>query len=225
MEPSATATKTEEQAGLSKAATVEDRVSELRKLAKSDPKGAQEQTWAWFKELGARKAEAELGELYKQGKAPKGLDGPTDGILVTPLIQPFADRALRAITGAWMPWQGKRFDKKANRGDNRLTGSARWPAKLFWPLYGTREAEDGRIAFDFETAIEPGKADPDVKVLKIDYQPDAMHNPNFLIRKIRDELVEIVPDTYLGKILWRSGDEGNEKFTNIGYFALRQAAG
>jgi hypothetical protein len=78
-----------------------------------------------------------------------------------------------------------------------------------------------RAAFDFETAIEPGKADPDVEVLKIDYGP-VESNPRFIIRQIRDELVELVPDTYLGKILWRSGEEG---YTCIGYFALRQPAG
>jgi hypothetical protein len=226
MEPTATATATDTETKAADpivASEIEARLKDLRKLAKSDPVAAQNQTWDWIKKLGERKAEVELGELYKLGDAPKGLDGPTDGILVTPLIQPAADSVLRLLTKAWMPWQGKRFDSKNNRGDNRLTGSTRFAAKLFWPLYSTRPADDGRIAFDFETNIEPGKADPDVKVLKIDYEPEELNNPGFLIRKIRDELVQLVPDTYLGKILYRVDD--GQRFVNIGYFALKQPAG
>ncbi len=42
-------------------------------------------------------------------------------------------------------------------------------------------------------------------------------NPKLIIRSVRDELVELVPGVYLGKILFNSGD----KFSKIGYFALR----
>jgi hypothetical protein len=205
-------------AGPRKTSGTEARLAELRERAAADPAGAQEAAWAWIRELGGRKAEAELGELYRLGAPPRGLEGPTEGILVTPLIHPAADRVLRTLTGAWMPWLGKSFDTRAARGYNRLAPSARWPAKLFWPLYGTKPDVGARLAFDFETAIEPGKADPEVEVLKIDYGP-VESNPRFIIRQIRDELVELVPDTYLGKILWRSGEE---RYTCIGYFALRQ---
>jgi hypothetical protein len=196
------------------------RLLKLRELAASDPVAAQDRTWALIQQLGERKAEAELGDLYRLGTPPRGLEGPTEGILVTPLIHPAADLVLRTLTGAWMPWLGKSFDAHAAHGYNRLAPSARWPAKLFWPFYGTKPDVGARAAFDFETAIEPGKADPDVEVLKIDYGP-VESNPRFIIRQIRVELVELVPDTYLGKILWRSGEE---RYTCIGYFALRQPA-
>lgn len=49
-------------------------------------------------------------------------------------------------------------------------------------------------------------------------------NPNFLIRQIRDELVELVPGTHLGRILFRLPGPLTDRFTNIGYFALRQPA-
>ena len=199
------------------------RVAELRELATTDPRAAQEATWAWFKELGKRRDEAQLGELYKLGDPPRDLDGPTEGILVVPLIQGAFDRFATTLTGAWMPWLGKAFDAEAQRGYNRLAPSARWPAKALWPFYSTTEDEHARHAFDFETAIEPGKADPDVQVLKIDYGPVAS-NPRLVIRRIRDELVQIVPDTYLGKILWRSGDDEDATYSCIGYFALRQPA-
>ena len=220
MNSSATATSRATTAGTA-VSEIEARLKELRERASTDPAGVQDATWAWIKELGERKAEAELGELYHLGTPPRGLEGPTEGILVTPLIHPAADLVLRTLTGAWMPWLGKSFDAQAAHGYNRLAPSARWPAKLFWPLYGTKPDVGARAAFDFETAIEPGKADPDVEVLKIDYGP-VESNPRFIIRQIRDELVELVPDTYLGKILWRSGEE---RYTCIGYFALRQPAG
>ncbi len=41
-----------------------------------------------------------------------------------------------------------------------------------------------------------------------------------LIRSIRDELVEVVPGAYLGKMLWR---HDAERHTLLAYFALRQA--
>ncbi len=141
-----------------------------------------------------------------------------------PLIQGLVDRFATTVTGGWMPWMGKSFDSAAGSGYNRLAPSARWPAKLIWPLYQTTADENARAAFDFETAIEPGKADPDVQVLKIDYGP-VESNPRLLIRQIRDELVQIVPNTYLGKILWRSGDGEKATYSCIGYFALRQPAG
>ena len=128
--------------------------------------------------------------------------------------------ALRTITGAWMPWLGKRFNAAEGTGDNVLLGSARWPAKLLWPLYATREARGGRSAFDFETAIEPSKDEPLTEVMKIDYH-DLDSNPSLLIRSIRDELVEVVPGAYLGKMLWR---HDAERHTLLAYFALRQPA-
>lgn len=224
VEPTAAATESHTAAAAQAPSPIASRLAELRELAVTDPAGAQVATWVWIKELGARKASDELGELYKLGTPPRDLDGPTEGILVTPLIQGAVDRVLGTITGAWMPWLGKAFDSEANRGYNRLAPSARWPAKLLWPLYGTKEEPGARAAFDFETAIEPGKADPDVQVLKIDYGP-VESNPRLIIRSIRDELVQLVPDTYLGKILWRSDDDGEERYSCIGYFALRQPAG
>jgi hypothetical protein len=116
-----------------------------------------------------------------------------------------------------MPWSGKRFDAASNRGDNLLASSAHWPAKLLWPRYSTKEIEGGRAAFDFNTYVEPGKHDPDTDVLVIDYEP-VSDNPDLLIRKIRDELVEVAAGAHLGKILYRTGEDD---YRNLGFFALR----
>ena len=200
---------------------LEERVRELRAL--DDPAAARDQTWAWFEELGreARSdragASAKLNDLFRLGVPPANIDGRTEGIFVTPLIAPPVDAFVRAVTSAWMPWLGKRFDAAAGRGDNVLLSSARLPSKLLWPLYSMGDAEGDRAAFDFETGVEPGKVDPDRQVLKIDYSV-VDSNPRFTIKPIRDELVEIVRGANLGKILWRSRG-GDHRL--IGYFALK----
>jgi hypothetical protein len=201
--------------------SIEQRVQELRAL--DDPAAARDKAWAWFEELGREArtdragASAKLNELFRLGVPPGRIEGQTEGIFVTPLIAPPVDRFIRTVTSAWMPWLGKRFDSAAGRGDNVLASSARLPSKLLWPLYGMGDAGGNAAAFDFETGVEPGKVDPDIQVLKIDYAP-VDRNPRFLIKPIRDELVEIVPGANLGKILWRSRDGG---YRLIGYFALK----
>jgi hypothetical protein len=186
---------------------VAKRVTALRRQAKTDPEGAREQAWAWIEELSVRSqddrkgASDELQKLFARGKPAKPT-GQTEGILVTWTMHPLADRVIGAITDSWMPWLGKKFDPANKRGVNTLTDSARWPAKLIWPLYSTKDSPLGRSAFDFKTYTDAGKLDPEVQVLVIDYE-SVPENPNLLIRQIRDELVEIVPGANLGKMLVR----------------------
>jgi hypothetical protein len=205
------------------ASPIARRVEALRELAGRDPESARDLCWALFKELGARAplhtdAVADLDELFHLGTPPERIDGQTEGILVAFVWRRPVNVALRAITGAWMPWLGKRFHASEGRGDNVLLTSARWPSKLLWPLYRSRPAEGGRAAFDFETEVEPSKDDPSMRALKIDYH-DVAENPRLLIRSIRDELVEIVPGAHLGKMLWR---HDAERHTLLAYFALRE---
>jgi hypothetical protein len=200
----------------------EARVAGLRKLAEIDPVGAQDAAWAWFERLGRLagsdqdSADAQLAELFATGRPSQGLDGATDGILVAPMIHPALDAFARALTKVWMPWQGKRFNLAAQTGDNRMVNSFGVVGRLFWPRYSSRTTDGGRLAFDFTTRVEAGGIEPAVDVFVIDYEPvDA--NPNFVIRRIRDELVEIVPGTHLGRILYRT----KNGYDNWGYFALR----
>lgn len=204
---------------------VERRLSELREVAARSPELARDETWAWFRELSEEAGRDRTGsartlnELFRAGVPPKGLDGRTEGILVAPLLASPVDRALRSIAGLWMPWAGKRFHSAESRGDNVLRASARWPAKLLWPLYRTKDIGGDRAAFEFETRVEPGKDDPDIDVLVIDHSV-VESNPRLAIKSIRDELVEIVPGANLGKILYRRGDD----HSLIGFFALRSPA-
>ena len=194
----------------------------LRNSVKEHPEGAADSAWAWINDLSkqsktdADKADSDLNELFRLGTAPTNLHGPTEGILVMTTTNPRFDAVVRAITALWMPWQGKRFDNQSGTGDNRLTKSTGLVGKLLWPLYSMRDHVDGKLAFDFKTYVEAGKEDPDVDVMVIDYA-DIEDNPKLVIRKIRDELVEVVPGVYLGKILYNTGSG----YYKLGYFALR----
>lgn len=207
---------------------VGERVARLRTQAVSDAAGARDQAWAWIEELGehARErrddAHAELQELFLCGQPADDVRGQTDGILVSWTMHPLADRVIGTLTGAWMPWMGKKFDRDHAEGVNTLTDSARWPAKILWPLYSTRESPLGRSAFDFKTYVEAGRLDPSVQVLVIDYEK-VPSNPLLLIRQIRDELVRIVPGANLGKML--VGVPGRKELFPALYFALRSELG
>jgi hypothetical protein len=195
----------------------ESRVSDLRK------REAVGEAWQWIVDLketaksDSAAAEAQLSSIFKLGTPPANLDGPTDGILVMTTTNPALDAAVRLLTGLWMPWQGKRFDSESSSGDNRMVSSAKLPSKLLWPLYKMKDAVDGKLAFDFKTYNDSGKCDPDVQVMVIDYS-DVGENPRLVIRSIRDELVEVVPGAYLGKVLFRLPQD---RYEMIGFFALR----
>jgi hypothetical protein len=229
----ATATETEESTPPKAAADtpaalpsgpIAERVGKLRELSQTDPEGAREEAWNWIKELGERAKSDREGALYDLqalflcGRPAEGIEGQTEGILVTWTMHPLADKLVGTLTGAWMPWLGKKFDLEQRTGINTLTNSARWPAKILWPLYSTREAALGRTAFDFNTYVEAGRLDPSVDVLVIDYE-SVKSNPALLIRSIRDELVQIVPGANLGKMLVNVPGR-REPFPAL-YFALK----
>jgi len=112
-------------------------------------------------------------------------------------------------------WRGKRFDSQAKRGVvcvPRLGLLAR-------PLTKVRKTGDHYEAVPMATWVEPGKIDPGAEVLVGDFASFA-DNP-WPLSRIRDELVEIVPNTYLGKMLWRQGDD----YYLLAYFALKTPAG
>lgn len=209
---------------------VAKRLEELRSVAVSEPAVAQRETWEWFQDAGKRIASdrqaaiAELNELFNAGSPSEGVEGQTEGILVGFTMQSLADRAIAALTSGWMPWAGKRFDSVNQRGDNVLARSAKWPAKALWPFYSAREAGDSLIAFDFSTRVEEGAVDPGLDVLVIDYAPVAS-NPRLIIKSIRDELVEVVPGTHLGKMLWRTGPYEDARYHPLAFFALKTPAG
>ena len=160
---------------------------------------------------------ARLDEIYRSGTAPDPLpDGFLPGRLLAMSVQPQLDGAIRRIASMWMPWKGKVFDPDTMTGVNRFQPNVRIPMKVVFPGYAPEEVTRVKVeAFPFRNRIAPGAADPDLETLKIDYDFEA--NPDFLIRRILDELVQVAPGRYLGKILFRVG----ERFHPIGFFSLR----
>jgi hypothetical protein len=160
-------------------------------------------------------------ELFRSGSAPDPVpDTFLPGRLLATSTWPWLDALGKRLARLWMPWQGKSFSAGSSTGLNRFTPSARIPFKVLFPSYVPTLIEPDRIdAFPFRTRVEPGALDPGVDVLKIDYDFEA--NPDFIIRRILDELVQLAPGRYLGKVLFRVGG----RFRPIGFFALRAPTG
>ena len=159
---------------------------------------------------------AELDEMFRGGSTPDPLpEGMLRGRLVTMSVWGPSDSFVRRVARMWMPWLGKTFDPAAMEGVNVLTASARGPMRVLWPNYTPeRELADRLEAFPFRNRIAPGEVDPGVDVLKIDYDLDP--NPQLIIRRILDELVQVDDGFYLGKILFRR--QGS--WMPIGFFTL-----
>src|SRR2546425_13230315 len=161
---------------------------------------------------------ARLDAVFRSGEAPDPWpSGFQAGRLVATSTWGPWDSFVQRIAGLWMPWLGKSFDGAAKTGINRFrqTAATRWWLRLLFPGYRLPLLAPDRIeAFPFRNAVEPGELDPDVLVLKIDYDFEA--NPA-LIRRILDELVQVAPGRYLGKILFRLG----RRYYLIGFFSLR----
>jgi hypothetical protein len=193
------------------------RVTELNKLARRDRRAAQEQAWAWLKELGSqlpgRAAEAELAALYAAG-TPADADGPTEGLLVGFVTPTGLDRTGRLLLplaklvverAPRMPWLGKKFDKQAQQGTNAVTGLVVALARVLAPRYRFEKAGDHYEGFRMRTRAGQSVISPATTVLVLDYEAAQMGNP-WPISKIRDEAVQIVPGTYLGAKLWHQAD-------------------
>jgi hypothetical protein len=208
---------------------VAERVAHVKERSEMDPQAAQNAVWGWFQRVGRRlpspAAQAELAELFTTSTPATSVDGQTEGMLVGWLPRhPGLDRAGKGLHAAAktvtirlgiLPWLGKRFDAQAKRGTNSISRLG----LLVRPITKVRKASSGRKAhyeaFPMTNWVEPGKLDPNTDVLVIDYAslPD---NP-WPVSRIRDELVEIVPNTYLGKMLWHQ-DDG---YYLLAYFALK----
>lgn len=118
-----------------------------------------------------------------------------------------------------VPWLGKSFDSPNQLGFNIFTPLGAKILKISTPLYkrfGTNK--DGNTdAYYFKTRTDAGLKDPQLKVIKLDY--DARGNP-VLIRVILDEIVEVAPEQYLGKIHLKVFPKF---YSTIGYFSLEKA--
>jgi hypothetical protein len=167
-----------------------------------------------------RQAIQGLERLFHSGTAP---DPWPSGLLVGKLVATTTwgpwDSFVSVVVRLWMPWMGKAFDPQKEVGLNRFQPTrttSLWLRALF-PTHPKRHLGDRIEAFPFRNRVGPGALDPDVLVMKIDYDFEA--NPK-LIRHILDELVQIAPGRYLGKILFRVGS----RYHRMGFFSLSDRA-
>jgi hypothetical protein len=116
------------------------------------------------------------------------------GAIPRPLPDGDYKGSVAAYSGDWI---GKTFDARRAMGKN-----------LF------RSANGVEQRYPFKTLVGPGLADP-VQVLKIDY--DIQDNPAWL-RGILDEIVQVGPGHYLGRIHLRLGS----MHLSVGYFELKK---
>ncbi|HEV7645789.1 MAG TPA: hypothetical protein VGO50_17755 [Pyrinomonadaceae bacterium] len=117
-----------------------------------------------------------------------------------------------------VPWMGKSFEAAENLGFNIFTPAGASILKILAPFYKRYTAdEDGNTrAYYFQTRTEPGLKDPQLNVVKLDYS--SRENP-FRIRIILDEIVEVAPEQYLGKIHVKVFPG---YYSTIGYFGLKK---
>lgn len=140
------------------------------------------------------------------------------GRIPTPAPQGFYPGMAHVLFDKPVPWLGKSFDSTGQFGFNIFTPLGARILKVFSPLYRrfNRNAEGNTNAYYFKTRTGQGKKDPQTEVIKLDY--DAPENPLF-IRIILDEIVEIAPQQYLGKIHVKMLPGF---YVTIGYFGLRK---
>lgn len=117
-----------------------------------------------------------------------------------------------------VPWLGKSFERENSKGFNIFTPKGASLLKLLTPFYTLfRPNADGNTdAYYFRTSTGRGFKDQDIETFKLDY--DSPENP-FLIRIILDEIVEVAPQEFLGKVHVKVFPG---YFATIGFFGLKR---
>jgi hypothetical protein len=183
-------------------------------------KGEMRETLARLGVAGPRSERlAALDELFRLGRPPDPAPvGPLAGDLVAPSYVPALDGLIRFGAKTLLRWEGKGFDPLSGSGINLFEAGARpWLGAVIPDYRAYQPAGPGRIAgFPLRTRAGPGLMDPDVRVLKIEY--DFAPNPGWSVRRVVDEIVELVPGYYLGKAHLRQW--GALGWTTVAYFGL-----
>ena len=186
------------------------RVAALRDVAERDPVTAQDAAWAWLQRMDKQidkdaTLPDNLDELFSCGQPSVGIDGPTDYMVIWYKVNPALDLLIATMLKLYNPFLGKRFDAAQSTGDNMATGVGRLLLKV--------------MGGAFHTGMEAGVIEPSVDVLVVDYA--SVDTNQSFVRRLRDELVEIIPGVHLGRGLVR----GETGYRNVCYFALRSKCG
>lgn len=118
-----------------------------------------------------------------------------------------------------VPWLGKSFERENSRGFNIFTPAGASLLMLMTPFYKQfRKNPDGNTdAYYFMTSAGPAFRDKGIETIKLDY--DSPENP-FLIRIVLDEIVEVAPQEFLGKVHVKVFPG---YYATIGFFGLKQS--
>lgn len=146
----------------------------------------------------------ELHALFRSGSTPRKLAiGDYAGRFEAFNIAPGITQLAELVARTWMPWQGKQLHPAQSLGYNILTNDSFGLVRLAAPSYRkfVTHGSATYCAFPFQTYIAPGHRDPDMQVLKIDY--DLPDNPGLSVRRLQDELVQIDNNLYLGKAYFK----------------------
>ena len=144
-----------------------------------------------------RRVHRELEQLFRAGRVPlPTLDGFHRGRLVASTIVGPLDRVARALADLWLPWHGKTFASRSSAGRNVFSRAAQPFIRLAFREHELLAAGVRAEAFPFRTSLAPSILDPELQVLRLDY--DSPENPP-LIRRVVDELVAIEDGVYLGR--------------------------
>ena len=143
-------------------------------------------------------------ETFTKGQIPTNLpDGHYQGKVHT-------------LSDIQTPWLGKSFNAKSQTGFNVFTSTGHTILTYLTPFYKNFKPGDNQhtTAYNFKTSVTKGVKDPNLEVITIDY--NTPENP-WLIRIIRDEIVAVGNDEYLGKIHLKIYQS---YYLTLGYFAL-----
>ena len=202
----------------------QDYIKQLRAMAVKQPERAKTLAWELFKELQKPDQQYRLPGVFAEGTAPDSPQGDCEGIN----MNLFGTAWLRGMDmlvrlGQLMGgigWAGKTFDADSGTGYNRLTPGAKIAALIAMPHYKLRSVNGELVGFDFYHCIDNSPLAPNIPVRAITYNAPEFNNP-LVLPRTRDEIVEIVPDVYLGRVLLRN----TFGWKLSGYFGLRYPVG
>lgn len=162
---------------------------------------------------------ASLDDMFRAGRPPHNMNGRYRGEMLAVDLAPGLTHYAAFVQHRFRPWRGKVFDSQKERGDNVFADNAGPWFRVLLPSYRGRRPDTNHTfrAFDFRTYVAPGLFDPDLSVLKIDY--DLPENPA-RIRGVLDELVELADGYYLGRAYLR----GRSGWRRVAHFSLRMSS-
>ena len=192
----------------------------MRRLANTNAQQAQDDLWQWIKDLGQQDNQTALGLIFAEGivENPKV---KTLGMPVGPMRNVPGGLLVSAFLKIDSPWTGKTFFSDGSGGYNRIKSYTKIPVSILAPFHHLRKEGEEYIGFTFDTAIKTGAVEPKIDVLAIEYAEPKYKDPSKIIplTRVRDELVQILPHTYLGRATFPDA-AGNYQL--VGYFALKR---